>query len=57
MIQTKESFTKDVNNFFDHLNAFKTIAHKRSTINISNPEILSLFKIFMDHHKYIKVNK
>ena len=52
MTQTKESFNKDVNDFFDHFNEFEAIAKKRPC-NITKSEILPLFKIFMDHHKYI----
>lgn len=57
MTQTKESFTKDVNIFFDYFNEFEAIAHMRSAQSISNHEILPLFKIFMNHHKYVVIQK
>lgn len=54
MTQTPESFDKEVTDFFDHFNKFEYIADKRQN-TISQNEILPLFAIFMDHHKYIEV--
>lgn len=46
MKQTPQSFKKDVTEFIDNFNKFKTIVYEQS--NINRDEIVPLFKIFLD---------
>lgn len=52
MKQTPESLEKDVKEFLDNFEKFEYITTQRGFNTI---EGIRLFKIFIDHHKYIEV--
>ena len=54
MTQTPEAFHKDVVEFLDYFDEFAHTARTRP-IPPHRDDMVHLFKIFMDHHKYQEI--